>query len=104
MAGVTSTAPPAPATRAAAAEALRLRQACRDLEAVFLRHLVAGMQATLPEGGLGGSSAGSGLYNAMIEETLANSLADAGGVGLADLLYQQLYAPVAGKEPEKSAR
>jgi flagellar protein FlgJ len=80
----------------------RLRQACRDLEAVFMRHLVSGLRATVPEGGLVGESAGSELYREMADEVLAGSLADAGGVGLADLLYHQLHDRVV-EETEKGA-
>lgn len=79
----------------------RLRQACKELEGVFLRHLVAGMRATVPEGGLLGDSPGADLYSSLADEALAGQLTESGGLGLADTLYEQLaprVIPSAGRQ------
>ncbi len=79
----------------------RLRQACQDLEEVFLRHLVRQMQATAQELGGEEPEAGERIYQGLIEETLSSALAKGGGVGLANLLFQQLQERL--KTSEESA-
>jgi flagellar protein FlgJ len=78
------------APTAAAARQGRLRRACRDLETVFLTHLVKSMGSTADQSGLFGKAPGSDLYDSMMHDALASAVADAGGAGLADLLYRQL--------------
>ncbi len=83
ISGAASTAP----------QAASLRHACRDLEEVFLRRLV---QEMTPKDSLS-HSAGSFVTDSLAEGALSGALADSGGLGIADLLYRQLYpATVAG--------
>jgi flagellar protein FlgJ len=79
-----------PGQTGAAAQRQRLRRACRDLEAVFLGHLVRSMRSTAGEKGIFGKAPGAEIYGSMMDDALASALADAGGAGLADLLYRQL--------------
>lgn len=82
-------APQAPQAGQAALER-RLRRACRDLEAVFLRHLLEKMRQTLPKGGLLGQSRGEELFRSMLDDALADEMAKSGSLGLGQVLYDQL--------------
>ena len=66
-----------------------LRQACMDFEAVFMGNLWKEMQATVPkEGYLHGKT--DEMYLGMFEQPFSEHLAASGGIGLADMLYDQL--------------
>jgi len=80
----------------------QLRQACRDLEEVFMRYVVREMSLLGNPTGSGPGTAGSAQYGALAEEALASALTDAGGFGIADTLYTQLKEAVAGAAQEIS--
>ena len=75
-------------------QAATLKHACRDFEEVFLHYLVRQMKPN-GEGTPFGHSAGSFVCDSLAEGAMAGALADAGGVGIADLLYHQLYSAAA---------
>jgi Rod binding domain-containing protein len=90
------------APKPATPELTRLREACHDLEEVFMRHLVREMRTTVVKDTSIGESVGSGIYDSMIEQALSSALTDGGGVGIADLLYAQLhwrFEPASGGQP-----
>jgi Rod binding domain-containing protein len=86
-------AQPAPQAQAA-------HGAARQIEAYFLRRVlseVRGSSGGLLDGGFAG-----GTFREMLDETLADKMADAGGVGLAPLIERQLApagSPPAGSPP-----
>jgi flagellar protein FlgJ len=80
----------------------QLRQACRDLEEVFMRYVVREMGLLAKQTGGGPATAGSAQYGALAEEAMASALTDAGGIGIADTLYTQLKEAVAGAAREIS--
>jgi Rod binding domain-containing protein len=61
--------------------------AAASLEAYFLRRILAEVKSG--EGMAGGGFAGS-TFKEMFDEALADSMADAGGVGLADIIAKDL--------------
>ncbi|MFT3783256.1 MAG: rod-binding protein [Nibricoccus sp.] len=68
-----------------------IKKAASQFEAIILRQLLAPSIEPVMSGGLGGtSSAGSGIYGYMLTDTLANSLSQAGGLGLGRMLEKQL--------------
>jgi|GEM_PF-947642 len=67
-----------------------LREAVREFEALFIHHIIKGMRRTVPEGGLFEKSFAREVYEDMMDQETAKSMASAGGIGLADLLYDQL--------------
>jgi peptidoglycan hydrolase FlgJ len=75
----------------------KLRKACEDFEAIMVTYLFKSMRETAmraePEADEFGSS--KGLYEGMMDETLASQLSHQEGLGLARLLYHQL-APLMG--------
>jgi flagellar protein FlgJ len=80
----------------------QLRQACRDLEEVFMRYVVREMGLLAKQTGGGPGTAGSAQYGALAEEALASALTDAGGIGIAETLYTQLKEAAAGAAREVS--
>ena len=48
------------------------------------------MRQTVPENSLFGESQGEKIFRDMLDTQLADNMADAGGLGLAKVIYQQL--------------
>lgn len=69
----------------------RLRQAAMQFEAILLMQLTSALNSTNndDEESLFGSDAGSGMAKQLFSEQMATSLAQSGGVGLADLIVKQ---------------
>lgn len=71
----------------------KLRGAAAQFEAILLAQLTSALNASSEsdddENKLFGSDGGTGMAKQMFAEQLANSIAQAGGVGLADLIMQR---------------
>jgi peptidoglycan hydrolase FlgJ len=68
-----------------------VRKAAAQFEAILLRQLLSPAIEPLMNGGLAGASGtGGGVYGYMLTDVLATSLSQGGGLGLAQLLTQQL--------------
>jgi flagellar protein FlgJ len=78
-------------------DAQRLRKACRDFESVFLRILLHEMRKGIPEGGVFALSASTGMYREIADDYFAAKLAESGGMGLGDVLYEQLERALAAR-------
>ncbi len=68
----------------------KLKQACRDMEAVFLNFMMSKMRDTVPKDGLIKQSNAESIMTSMLDGELTKNMAQAGGIGLADMLYHQL--------------
>lgn len=90
----TAGAPSAPASRARGdandAEDAKLKEACRELESVFLEILISEMRRTAPRDALFGGGRGEDMFQDMFDQEIAKKMAARGGIGLADILYGQL--------------
>jgi Rod binding domain-containing protein len=75
-----------------------IRGAAQDFEALLLTQLMATMRRTVPEG-MFGNGTDSQIWRSMMDEALASQMAQAGGIGLADLLAAQL----GGSETDEDA-
>lgn len=78
------------ATAMQAAENAKLKAACKDMEAVFLNMMLTRMRATVPKGNLLGNSSEEQMLTSLLDTELTKNMAQAGGMGLADMLYRQL--------------
>jgi flagellar protein FlgJ len=68
-----------------------IKKAASQFEAIILRQLLAPSIEPMMAGSLGGGqSSGGSVYGYMLTDTLANSLAQGGGLGLAHMLEKQL--------------
>lgn len=67
----------------------KLRKACNDFEAVFISKMWEQMRATIPKGGLMHSPQ-EDMYRSMFDRDFAEKMASDGGIGISDMLYDQL--------------
>ena len=67
-----------------------LKEVTEEIESLFLHEMISRMRATIFEGGLFAKSFARESYENMLSERWAAGMADAGGIGLAELLYRQL--------------
>jgi Rod binding domain-containing protein len=70
-------------------QADEVRQAAQQFEALLLAQLMATMRQTIPKGMMG-QGYDAQMWNSMMDQALTDSMAQGGGIGLADLLVQQL--------------
>ncbi len=81
----------------AADEAKRLREACEGFEAMFLDIMFKEMRNTVPENTLFGQSQGEKIWHSMLDTELMQNVAKSGGVGIADMMYNNLIDQVASQ-------
>lgn len=67
-----------------------LRMAVQSFEAFFLQYLLQSMRSTIPETGLMGGGFAIDTYQGMLDQAMADEMATAGGIGIGDLLFEQL--------------
>jgi len=67
-----------------------LLEACRDLESVFLDYLLREMDRGIMRSGPLSGGFATNIYRDTLYEELSRSLSRAGGIGLADHLYETL--------------
>ncbi len=67
-----------------------IEAAARELEAVLWQHVLSALRRSLPGRGWLGQSYAARMYAEMMDEQLARTVAEAGGLGLAELLAEQL--------------
>lgn len=73
-----------------AASDKKLKSVCQDMESVFLNMMLTSMRATVPKDSLLGESNEDDIMKSMLDTELSKNMAQAGGVGIASLLYRQL--------------
>jgi flagellar protein FlgJ len=78
----------------AEAEAKRLREACQGFEAMFLDIVFKEMRNTVPENTLFGESQGEKIWHSMLDTEMMQNVAKSGGVGIADMMYDNLIDQV----------
>lgn len=67
-----------------------LKKACADFESIFLSMLFKEMQKSIPKSTLYQREFGEDVYRDMLYDAYGNALSARGGVGLAEILYEQL--------------
>jgi len=70
-----------------------IRKVCQEFEAIFIRTLIKGMRATVPDGGLLDKSTGRELFEEMMDSEIATQAARKNDYGIAEILYRQLAKP-----------
>lgn len=80
----------------------QLEKACKDFESLFLNQLLTSMRKSIPktkismsmdgsdEGGSSGGNREEEMYEGMMDQELAKAWSSSDGIGLANVLYQQL--------------
>lgn len=97
--------PPASSARSADAghpldeERLRLRRACREMEAYFLNMLLEKMHGGEAAEGLFGKSPQARMFRGMFHDAVARQMAERDALGIGEMLYQQLSRAMGTSEP-----
>ncbi|MDE5832653.1 MAG: rod-binding protein [Desulfovibrio sp.] len=73
------------------AKAKKLREACEGFESIFIQKMWQEMRNSVPKGGLL-QGREERFWQDMYDQELAKSMTKAGGIGLADMMYEQLSA------------
>lgn len=73
-------------------ESKKLREACEGFEAIFLDMVFQEMRKTVPDDPLIGTSNAEKTWRAMLDTQLMKDIASSGGVGIADMMYDQLLS------------
>jgi len=68
----------------------KLRQACADFESIFVNYVLRSARKTLPQQGLFHDTREARIYESMMDEQMARCVAGGRGLGLGELLYEQL--------------
>ena len=68
----------------------RLKQACAEFEAMFLRQMLKTMRSSMAGGGILGKSHQGEMFGSLMDEKLALDMAAKRGIGIGDLLFKKL--------------
>ncbi|MGR6835632.1 rod-binding protein [Syntrophomonas erecta] len=68
----------------------KLRQACQDLESVFINQVVESMRAAIPRNSLMGNSFALETFESMLFTEYSREMSRTASLGIADMIYQQL--------------
>jgi len=85
----------------------QMRTAAQGYEELFLNEMVKAMRSTVSESGLVPVSGTEKYFREQMDFDRVKSWASKGGVGLQDMVYNQLiekYGPRLGIEPQSAAR
>lgn len=77
---------------------VRLKEACIELESLFINYLLKEMRATIPKSGFISGGKAEEIYTSMLDSQLAKEMAARGGIGLSSLLCDQLGSGLADDE------
>ena len=84
--------------------AAELAKAAQQFEAIMVRQLLSPAIEPMMNGGMGGGKSGAGggggVYGYMLTDTLANSIAQGGGLGLANVINRQLSPATPVAQPK----
>ena len=69
---------------------VRLKSICAEFESIFMTYMLKSMRSAMVEDGIMGNSHESKIMNSMFDENLALEVANGGGIGLGDVLFERL--------------
>ncbi|RLB11721.1 MAG: flagellar biosynthesis protein FlgJ [Deltaproteobacteria bacterium] len=71
-------------------EQAKLKEVCRQFEAIFIEYMLKTMRRSIPKSSLFKRENAEQIYTSLFDEKVAEKVAEAKGVGLADMLYKEL--------------
>ena len=77
-----------------------LRDACLQMESLFIHHLLKEMRATIDKSGFISGGRAEEIYTSMLDAETANGISARGGIGLAQMLLGQLGNRTPGDKAE----
>ena len=76
----------------------RLRAACAEMESLFLTHLLKEMRATVDKSGFISGGQAEEIFTSLLDVEISRKMSAAGGIGLSNILLEQLASKGAGKD------
>ncbi|MBM3463045.1 MAG: flagellar biosynthesis protein FlgJ [Armatimonadetes bacterium] len=80
-----------------AREDAKLKEAVQQFEQVFLKQLFSEMRKSVPKTNLMGEGKEQEMFEGMLDDERAKAWSQSGGIGLADMMYQQMKKQNEGK-------
>lgn len=71
---------------------MRLKRVCSEFESLFIEQVLKTMRRTVHQGGLIGESNEGKILTSMYDEKLAICIAQSGGIGLGQMLFESIKA------------
>ena len=81
----------------------RLRTACMEMESLFLSHLLKEMRATIDKSGFISGGQAEEIFTSMLDVEISRKMSAAGGIGLSNILLEQLAPKEAHKDDQGEA-
>jgi|GEM_PF-691501 len=75
---------------AASQDTKSLKEACQQFEAFFVNMMFKEMRTSIGDGGLTEKSFARSTFEGMLDDEMSTKISEAGGIGIADLLYKNL--------------
>lgn len=75
-----------------------LGAACREMESLFLTHLLKEMRATVEKSGFISGGQAEEIFTSLLDVEISKKMAAAGGIGLSAILQEQLGGNAAAKD------
>lgn len=79
--------------------AVRLREAAKEFEALFIAQMLSVMRETIEESGLTEQAPGQSVYAELFDQELARTLAGRGALGISDMLLHKLSEQAPETDP-----
>ena len=89
------------ATETSSLQEQRLRQSCREFEAIYIQEMYKAMRKTVPESDLLPDSTANTLYRDLLDMELARATAAGDGTGIGQAMYEQLKDTLAAPQDGK---
>ncbi len=80
----------------------KLRDVCRQMESLFIHHLLKEMRATIHKSGFISGGQAEEIYTSMMDAEMAAKISESRGIGLSEMLLHQLSDPPAQEKEGKS--
>ncbi|MGD9081524.1 MAG: rod-binding protein [Desulfobacterales bacterium] len=80
----------------------KLRDVSRQMESLFIHHLLKEMRATIHKSGFISGGRAEEIYTSMMDAEMAVKIAERGGIGLSEMLLDQLSDPPSEEKEVKS--
>ncbi|WP_448872777.1 rod-binding protein [Desulfobulbus propionicus] len=79
-----------PASRKTPQDRAALKKSCQDFEAIFIQSMFKAMRKTIPDGGLFAKDHATEMYQDMLDQEVASTIAQRQSLGLAEQMYRQM--------------
>ena len=83
---------------------LRLHAACKEMESLFLSHLLKELRATVDKSGFFDGGQAEDIFTSLLDVEISKKMSAAGGIGLSAILLEQLAAKTPSKVNPDSQR